>query len=123
MKNEDAVYKFLDGATKGKASSVYIDGDKLFNYSTVIAQRINGVIVLNSTRYSSTTTRWQNVLRREMPNAPFVSDIPRGCSDLYPALKREGLKVLAAAEKMTDDELLKALEEGANNQEKAGVEA
>jgi hypothetical protein len=87
MTTEQVMYNFLQGATKGKASSISIDGDKLFNYNTVIAQRINGVIVINTTRYSMTTTKHQNRLRREMPLARTVEDVNRGAQDLERYLK------------------------------------
>lgn len=82
MTTKEMINNFMTGATKGKASSICIEGDKLFNYNTVIAQRVDGAIVLNVTKYSMTTTKHQNVLRREMPHAITVSDIPRGAQDL-----------------------------------------
>jgi hypothetical protein len=82
MTTKQIIANFVNGATKGKASSVEIAGDRLYNYATVIAQRINGCIHINTTRYSMTTTKHQNVLRREMPNAPTVDDVPRGTGDL-----------------------------------------
>jgi len=83
VKNEQLVNNFLMGETKGKASNLEIRGDKLVNYGTTIAQRVNGVIVLNLTKYSMSTTRIQNMLRKEMPNARTTStDVPRGAKDL-----------------------------------------
>jgi hypothetical protein len=83
MTTQNVINLFVSGATKGKASSISIEGDKLFNYSTVIAQRVNGEIVLNATRYSMTTTKHQNVLKRELPqNVQKVNDVPRGAQDL-----------------------------------------
>lgn len=82
MTTKQVIANFLNGATKGKASSIEIEGDCLLNYATVIAQRINGVVHINVTRYSMTTTKHQNVLRREMPNAPIIDDVPRGCGNM-----------------------------------------
>lgn len=106
MTTQDVISKFINGATKGKASSLEISGEKLYNYSTVIAQRINGAVVLNVTKYSMTTTKHQNRLRREIPNARTIDDVPQGASDLSRYL---GLKALAEAQKMTDDGLLAEL--------------
>jgi len=86
MTTQNLVKEFLYGATKGKASSLRIEGDKLFNYGTVIAQRINGVVVLNATRYSMTTTKHQNRLKAELPNARTVNGVPMGTTDLTPYL-------------------------------------
>lgn len=82
MKNADVVRKFLNGETKGKAGNLHIEGDKLINYFTVIAQRINGVVHINTTKYSMSTTTVQNMIVRELYNAPTVQDVPKGASDL-----------------------------------------
>lgn len=82
MKNADVVSKFLNGETRGKAGNLYIEGDKLINYFTVIAQRINGVVHINTTKYSMSTTKIQNIIVRELYNAPTVQDVPKGASDL-----------------------------------------
>lgn len=82
MTTEQIMEKFFDGAVKGKASSLRIEDDKLFNYQTVIAQRVNGVIVINVTKYSRTTTVHQNRLTRALYNAKTIDDVPKGCQDL-----------------------------------------
>jgi hypothetical protein len=82
MTTQQLVREFAYGATKGKASSLRIEGDKLFNYNTVIAQRINGAIVLNVTKYSVTTSKHQNRLKAEFYNARTVDNVPMGAQDL-----------------------------------------
>ena len=82
MRNEQLVNNFLMGETKGKASNLEIRGDSLVNYETTIAQRVNGVIVINVTKYSASTTRIQNLLRKEMPKARTVEGVPMGTKDL-----------------------------------------
>lgn len=60
MTNYELVRKFRDGATKGIAGHLYIKGDELINYSTVIAYRDdNGKFHLNVKKYSRTTSKIQ----------------------------------------------------------------
>lgn len=61
MTNYELIRKFKDGATKGIAGHLYIKGDELINYSTVIAYRDeNGKFHLNTQYYSRTTSKIQN---------------------------------------------------------------
>ena len=67
MTTTELVENFVHhGATAGSASNkrLRIEGDKLINYSTVIAVRTNSAIVLNGKTYSMTTTKHQNRIRR-----------------------------------------------------------
>lgn len=82
MTTEKVIMSFLDGATKGKASSIKIDGDVLLNYHTAIAQRINGVVVLNITKYSPTTSVHQNKLKNMLYNAKMIDNVPEDTADL-----------------------------------------
>ena len=63
MTNQELIRKFKNGATKGIASHLYIDGDNLINYSTVIAYRKNGKFYLNNRRYSASTSKIQSYCR------------------------------------------------------------
>ena len=65
MKNIDLIRKFTQGATDGVGSNLYIAGNDLVNYTTIIASRVPGGVRLNARRYSMTTTRVQNVIRKE----------------------------------------------------------
>ena len=65
MRNVDLIMKFESGATKGKCGNLKIIGDYLINYSTVIAQRVENGIKLNTRKYSRTTSVIQNTIRRE----------------------------------------------------------
>ena len=65
MKNIDLIRKFAQGAVHGSGSNLYIDGSDLVNYRTVIASRVPGGVKLNARRYSATTSRVQNMIRRE----------------------------------------------------------
>lgn len=63
MKIIDVVKDFSQGATKGNANTVKIDGNKLYSYGAIIAVRTPVGIVLNAHSYSMTTTRHQNTVR------------------------------------------------------------
>ena len=65
MKNIDVIKGFINGEVKAKTKNLYIEGDNLINYSTIIATRNNGFKV-NSTKYSQSTSTIQNALRREL---------------------------------------------------------
>ena len=65
MKNIDVIRGFINGEVKAKTKNLYIVGDSLVNYSTIIATRNNGFKV-NSTRYSKSTSTIQNALVREL---------------------------------------------------------
>lgn len=61
MTNFDLIKEFNNGATRGVASHLYIKGNELVNYSTVIAWRdANGGIHLNKRKYSTTTSKIQS---------------------------------------------------------------
>lgn len=61
MTNYELIKKFKSGATKGIAGHLYIKGNELINYSTVIAYRDeNGKFHLNIHSYSRTTAKIQN---------------------------------------------------------------
>lgn len=84
MRTSELINNFIGGATKGKASNMHIDGDRLFNYNTVIAQYMGGRLVINKTKYSPTTTKHQNRLLREFTEAETVEKVPMNAWDLRP---------------------------------------
>lgn len=63
MKNLDVIEKFRDGARAGKTQHLYIDGDNLVNYTTVIAKRVGDGVILNTQKYSRTTSKIQTMIR------------------------------------------------------------
>lgn len=63
MKNVDVIKGFVNGGKVGKGNSVSSTGDKLFSYSTIIAERIDGKVYVNPTKYSVTTSKAQGYLR------------------------------------------------------------
>ena len=48
-----------------RASSVTIVGDKLYSYNTAIAKHNGTEILLTPVQYSQTTTRQQNLVKKE----------------------------------------------------------
>jgi DNA transposition AAA+ family ATPase len=73
MTVHEVIEAFARGATLGAASKckyypqgrLRIEGDKLYNYDTVIAYWFNGIMLINGTKYSKTTSVHQNRLKRQ----------------------------------------------------------
>ena len=65
MRNKDVVSDFINGYDGSVGSNLYINGNTLVNYQTIIAIRIPEGIILNKDFYSNTTSVHQNQLRRE----------------------------------------------------------
>lgn len=65
-KNIDVISNFVSFGNSGKTTNLRIEGDKLFNYNTVICERYreNGTpkFKVNVTKYSQSTTTIQNAL-------------------------------------------------------------
>ena len=69
MKILDVIRMFNYGATKGIASHLYIKGNKLINYDTVIAYRDNeGRIFLNVKKYTASTSKIQELCKKVFDN-------------------------------------------------------
>jgi hypothetical protein len=65
MRNDEVITKFIMGESAHSSNkNLRTDGEKLINYNTVIAQKIGRTIVVSSTKYSSTTSKIQNQLKR-----------------------------------------------------------
>lgn len=67
MTNFDVCVCFVNGTKNGAHSlsmSISDNGDRLYSYDTVIAQKLqNGAIILNDTKYSVTTSKHQSEIR------------------------------------------------------------
>ena len=89
MRNQEVISKFVHFAESAATANVRSTVDKLFNYATCIAQRHEGKIIVNVTRYSVTTSKIQNYLRGEMANKDVieVANVPLGTFDLIPYIK------------------------------------
>lgn len=65
MKNLDVIKAFIYGDTL-HTTNLRSTGDKLINYSTCIAQRKDGQIYVTDTKFSISTSKIQNALRKEL---------------------------------------------------------
>jgi hypothetical protein len=63
------------------------DGTRLINYSTTIAQRINGKWYVNVTKYSYTTSKIQIDVKFTLGTYTEVSGVPMGTFDLARYIK------------------------------------
>ncbi len=70
----DLIKRFCDGMKSGKGSNLYIEDNKLINYTTIIAFWDNGKLLLNSDYYSSTTSRNQNLIRKHASHYVEVTE-------------------------------------------------
>lgn len=62
-KNIDVINSFVNGDSKpAKTTNLRVEGSKLFNYNTVIAERKESGFKVNVTKYSQSTTTIQNKL-------------------------------------------------------------
>lgn len=64
MRNVDVVKEFIRG-NGAYGSNLRSTGDKLFSYSTCIAQFIDGTLYINTTRYSVTTSKHRYYIYRQ----------------------------------------------------------
>lgn len=89
MRNQEVISKFVNFAESAATANVRSTGDKLFNFYTCIAQRHEGKIIVNVTRYSVTTSKMQNNLLCELSGYDVieVTNVPRGTCDLVPYIK------------------------------------
>lgn len=62
MTQAELINKFLEGSTAGKAGNLRICGNQLVHYNTAIAERYDGGIILNNTRYSLVTGKIQKMI-------------------------------------------------------------
>ena len=67
MKNIEVIKLFVNGEVKVRTKNLFIKGNNLINYSTIIAKRTDkGLIEVNNTKYSQSTSTIQNALKREL---------------------------------------------------------
>ena len=89
MRNKEVISKFVNFAESAATANVRSNGDKLFNYGTCIAQRHEGKIIVNVTRYSITTSKIQGYVRYELSGYDVieVTSVPMGTRNLVPYIK------------------------------------
>lgn len=80
MTQVELVKSWLEGANEGEVGSVSVFGDRLVHYSTVIAERYNGKVILNYTRYSLASGKVQKMVTDALPREDivFVSGVEGG---------------------------------------------
>ena len=90
MRNQEVISKFVHFAESAATANVRSTVDKLFNYATCIAQRHEGKIIVNVTRYSVTTSKIQCYVRRELLGHDVieVTSVPRGTCNLVPYINK-----------------------------------
>ena len=85
MSNQEVINRFKNGM-KGQSSNgnlwISCDGTRLFNYGTCIAQRTSEGYIVNSTKYSVSTSKIQNYVRNTLRNYKEVVGIRMGTSYL-----------------------------------------
>ena len=67
---------FLNGETSGKSANMYISGDNLYSYATLIAVRHGNTILLNNHKYSATTSVQQRTIQRLAEERGFKIELP-----------------------------------------------
>ena len=87
MDNKSVINAFVCGkSAKSSNGNLKSLGNRLVSYYTTIAQRLdNGTIVLNRTKYSTSTSKIQSWTKRVFDghrNVVEVTNIPLGTTDL-----------------------------------------
>lgn len=76
MKNIEVIKFFLKGwLAKNWTGSLRSTGEKLFSYNTCIAERANDCLFVNITKYSSSTSRIQNMLLEYLGSSYKVKQV------------------------------------------------
>lgn len=84
MKNIEVIKAFINQEA-GDSLNIHSNGEKLFSYDTCIAEWYKGLLVINKTRYSVTTSKHQTYLLRWIPSYIKVIElkaIPKNTSSL-----------------------------------------
>ena len=79
--NYDVAHEFAYGATHGKSSNIFIDGDVIYSYGYhfPIAKRIGGTILFTNREYSVTTSQHKAYVRSAVSHLNIIyCDNPRG---------------------------------------------
>jgi len=79
MSNQEVINKFVYGkSAKSSNGNLWVSCDKsrLMNYATCIAQRLSdGTFIVNGTKYSTSTSKIQSMVRRTLRNYKEVTDV------------------------------------------------
>lgn len=84
--NMQIIEDFINGVNEitNGYSLTQLNGEKLFSYGTCIAQRIDNGYICNTTKYSVTTSKWQNKVFAKInkDKTIYLENIPIGTTDL-----------------------------------------
>lgn len=76
MKNNKSIATaFANGATKGKGSHLFIDGDTIYSYGyhfPIARRNADGTVWINPDKYSVSTSRHQSLVRAALATAGKV---------------------------------------------------
>lgn len=76
MRNIDVIKQFLHVSSANSYTGNLISvGDRLINYNTCIAEWNKGCVMVNVTKYSSTTSKIQNMLLKELQSGYKVVQV------------------------------------------------
>jgi hypothetical protein len=82
MQNVRDAIKVFEGLSPRKPASITATEESIYSYDTCIATRENpdttGRVIINIEKHSTTTSKLQNALRDEYPNAILVCVVGRG---------------------------------------------
>lgn len=96
MTNAEVINEFINGSCKKcSGGSVSLDGNCLYSFNTCISQRMdNGMFLLNSVKYTITTTRHESMVKKLIPLGKIimVDNVPSGARDLISFYKNGGTK-------------------------------
>ena len=108
MTVREVIEAFVRGMQSGGASKcksypkgrLRIEGNKLYNYNTVIAYWFNGIMLINGTKYSKTTSVHQNRLKRLNVKKIVVDE-----DTLYEVMRNGNLYVDIIKEMLGDENI------------------
>lgn len=86
MKNSEVAKAFLEGKC-ASSNNMYSSSDKLFSYSTCIAQHFEQEIIGNATKYSPTSSKHLSYIKCNV-TLWTKKQVPRGASSLVEYLYR-----------------------------------
>ena len=84
MRNKEVAYAFINREA-ASGSNLMSTGDRLYSYNTCIAQYDDdNTLYINYTKYSSTTSRHQGYLMRQLRGVPHkeVFNVPQGVHNI-----------------------------------------
>jgi hypothetical protein len=87
LKNSDVIKAFLSGKY-ASTTNLHSYGDKLINYNTVIAEHTEAGLVINTSKYSVSTSKIQNVLLKEADQYIRIDGLSYGVQSLLYHLER-----------------------------------